>query len=63
MMGQTNTVVRAFELAKSGSCRTVDDIRQQLKREGCENCAAHLSGTSIRKQLVSLLNQYQTALE
>jgi CheY-like chemotaxis protein len=61
LMGQTNTVARAFELAKSGSCRTVDDIRQQLKREGYANCAAHLSGASIRKQLLALLNQSQAA--
>ena len=60
-MSQTNTVVRAFELARSDSCRTVDDIRQQLKREGCANCEAHLSGASIRKQLVSLLNQNPAA--
>jgi hypothetical protein len=28
------TVERAFELARSGQCRTINEIRQQLKIEG-----------------------------
>ncbi len=56
-MPQGNTVARAFELARGGACRNVDDIRRQLKHEGYVNYEAHLSGLSIRKQLVALMRQ------
>jgi hypothetical protein len=46
---------RAFDLAGSGSCRTISDLEKQLKREGYSQVAAHLSGLSIRRQLRSLL--------
>jgi hypothetical protein len=48
---RTTTLERAFALAESGSCRTVTDIRTQLKREHFESVDAHLSGSSIQKQL------------
>jgi hypothetical protein len=47
----TATIERAFELARGGSCRTIDDIRQQLTREKFEAVQSHLSGQSIAKQL------------
>jgi len=46
------TVERAFQLARSGECQTIDDIRRQLAREHCTNVDAHLAGSSIRRQLV-----------
>ena len=46
------TVERAFQLAKSGECHSIDDIRRQLAREQCTNIDAHLAGSSIRRQLV-----------
>jgi hypothetical protein len=46
------TVERAFQLARSGECQTIDDIRRQLAREQCSNVDAHLAGSSIRRQLV-----------
>jgi hypothetical protein len=46
------TVERAFQLARSGECQTIDDIRRQLAREQCTNVDAHLAGSSIRRQLV-----------
>jgi hypothetical protein len=49
------TLERAFELAGSGSCRTISDLEKQLKREGFSQVAAHLSGLSIRKQLRNIL--------
>jgi hypothetical protein len=49
------TLERAFELAGSGSCRTISDLEKQLKREGFGQVSAHLSGGSIRKQLRSIL--------
>lgn len=52
---QENTVERAFALAEKGSCRTLNDIRSQLKKERCDSVDAHLSGMSIQKQLKGLL--------
>ena len=46
-----STIERAFELARSGTCRTIDDIRRQLSREGFEMVHAHISGGMITKQL------------
>lgn len=46
-----NTIERAFVLASAGECRTVTDIRSQLKRERFDSVDAHLSGGVIQKQL------------
>ena len=46
-----STVERAFELARSGSYRTIDEIARRLKQEQLDNVDAHLGGTSIRKDL------------
>ncbi len=54
-MPQGGTVERAFELARSGACRTVGDIRQQLKQEGYSGYEEHLAGVSIKKQLLALM--------
>ena len=45
------TVERAFELARSGSCRTVPEIAAVLKREWHDAVDAHLAGQSIRRDL------------
>ena len=50
-MDRQNTVERAFILAKSGSCLTVTDIRQQLKKEQMDAVDAHLAGPAIQRQL------------
>ena len=46
-----STLERAFELARTGNCRTIDDIRRQLSREGFELVHAHISGGMITRQL------------
>lgn len=43
-------IERAFELARTSSCRTVDDIRRKLKTERYDGVDAHVSG-SLSKQL------------
>ena len=53
MTAQT-TLERAFELARSGSCASVNDIRRQLKAERYDQVEAHLSGSSISRQLRAL---------
>jgi len=45
------TIERAFMLAEEGNCRTVSDIRVQLKREQHESVDAHLAGSSVQRQL------------
>jgi hypothetical protein len=55
MMAAEGTVERAFELARSGTCRTVDDIRAKLKAEGHSNIMAHFEGGSFKKQLKAIM--------
>jgi hypothetical protein len=45
------TLERAFELARAGSCRTIEEIAARLKLENQEAVDAHLFGSSIRKDL------------
>ena len=46
-----STLERAFILAEAGPCRTVAEIRTQLKKEQHESVDAHLAGSSIQQQL------------
>lgn len=50
-MTDQNTVERAFELARSGRTRSIDDLIRSLNKEGHGGAALHLAGTGIRKQL------------
>jgi hypothetical protein len=58
---QLSTVERAFELARSGSCGTVDDIRRALTAEHYPSIQAHLAGPSIRRELLALCKVAKTA--
>jgi hypothetical protein len=49
------TVERAFQLARSGACHSVADIRTQLSAEGHEGVHSHLNGASIQRQLRAAL--------
>lgn len=46
-----HTVERAFELARSGECASMADIRCRLRRERREQVDLHLAGRLIREQL------------
>jgi len=48
-------IERAFELARTGGCRTVRDIRDRLMREQFASVDAHLAGPAIRRQLAELM--------
>lgn len=52
---QKPIIERAIELARASSCRSVKDIREQLRREHYSNVTEHLAGPSIRNQLVGLI--------
>ena len=54
-MPEVGTIVRAFEIAREGSCQTIEDIRRQLHRENHQGIRIHLSGALIKKQLSDIL--------
>jgi hypothetical protein len=56
-MADSNPVARAFELARDGTCHSVDAIRRQLERENCSNVAAHFEGISIKGQLQAIMRK------
>lgn len=51
---------RAFELAKSGQCRSVTHLGRQLEKEGYQNANSALSGKALRAQLRALCIDSQT---
>ena len=55
MSRPTHTVERAYEIARSGRCVELRDVRRQLLREGYEGVEAHLAGSSIRRELQALI--------
>jgi len=58
---QLSTVERAFELARSGSCHTLEDIRRVLTAERYPSVQAHLAGPSIRRALLALCKASKVA--
>lgn len=54
-MRSGSTVERACELAKSGRCSSVSDIRTRLKQERWESVDAHLAGPSFARQLRDMI--------
>ena len=54
---QRTTIERAFELASSGECRTMDELKRRLRREQLEAVDFHLAGKSIKAQLNELMTQ------
>ncbi len=50
-----STVDRAIELAQSGNMRSVNEIRQRLRREGHDSVHQYLHGPAINKQLIELI--------
>ena len=53
-MSDLSSLERAFALAKSGECSSIDDIRRKLKSERYESIDQHLAGPSIKRQLNQL---------
>jgi hypothetical protein len=54
-----SAVERAFDIARSGTCHSVQDIKLQMRKEGfaTSETEPHLAGPSIRKQLVALMTE------
>jgi hypothetical protein len=55
MNGTKTSLERAFELAASGSCRTVEEIRYKLRSEGYRE--KDVAGPSLFKQLKALITK------
>jgi len=49
-------IERAIQLAQSGQCISVNDVRQRLRREGYVGIAVEMGGAAINRQLVDLLH-------
>jgi len=60
-MASPTTLERAFALARSGTCLSVQDIRLKLKQERFDNIEAHLAGHSIGRQLRALCEEARAA--
>lgn len=60
MENRPSIIERAFQLAKSGQCLSVDDIRKQLAKERYEMVDAFIRGTSLLTQLRNQVNAAQT---
>jgi hypothetical protein len=56
-MSEPPTMIeRAIQLAQSGQCISVNDVRQRLRREGYVGIGVELAGAAINRQLVELLH-------
>ena len=60
---QLHTLERAFELARTGECISVDDIRKRLKAEQYSQVDAHLAGAAVRRQLLDLCKEARDGRE
>jgi hypothetical protein len=57
LMNGSNTIERAYQLARSGECATLADLRRRLSAEGCLQVTQHLCGRSIQQSLRRLLEK------
>lgn len=57
MIDGVSTLDRAVQLASSGTCASINHIRQQLRREGYLDVVPALAGATINQHLVKLLRQ------
>jgi len=54
MQANTTAIERAFELAKSGQCVSVAEIKRRLRAEGYS--AGHIEGRQLHDQLRTAIN-------
>lgn len=53
-MSKVHIVERAFQLARSGTCRGIVEIKNHLRAERYDGIESQLAGASIKKQLSAL---------
>jgi hypothetical protein len=51
----SDTIKRAFELARSGECQSIQELKKRLSSERHSAVEQHLAGLSIRKQLNGII--------
>lgn len=61
MTDRITTLERAFELAKSGDCASISDVREKLAAEGYS--LQQLTGPTLLKQLRTLCTASQQTSE
>lgn len=54
MTHRPTTIERAYELARSGECRTLSDVKQRLSADGHDRIQEHLYGGTISAALRKL---------
>ena len=60
MNANLRVLERAFELARSGRCRTIEDIHRQLKAEGYST--SQITGPWLLRQIRSLIQEATAGL-
>lgn len=60
-MSRPPLLERAYELARSGGCATLKDIKARLKAEDYEHVNSHLDGIRIRNTLRDLCRSHYVA--
>ena len=61
MNQNTTALERAFQLAESGMCGSVDEIRKKLLREGYSQ--DQVTGPSLHRQLAEVIRSARPAQE
>jgi hypothetical protein len=56
---RVSTVERAYQLAKSGECNGIGQIRERLRAEGYSRADSQISGQTFRSQLKKLCEAAQ----
>lgn len=51
MSFRPTTIERAYQLAESGTCRTISDVKAKLQAEGFSSIQDHLHGLTISRAL------------
>lgn len=46
-----NIIERAYELGRSGQCRSISELEKRLKREGFSAVQEHLGGLGTRREM------------
>ena len=59
-MNRPSTVERAYQLASSGECAGVSDVKLRLKNEGFPDVAGQLYGPTMAAALRRLCSQART---
>lgn len=63
MSFRPTTLERAYQLAESGACRTVGDIKQALQAEGYDRIQDSLYGSTLSAALRKLCQAHYVAPE